>query len=162
MILTSVCAGKMSMAGAGSGVDGTAGAAALGGVGAAGRGPAAWGRGAAPGGVVAAWGRREAAQRRRGGVGAAWEERKEVSEKKKGGRRPEYYSMALPSARSRALGKEFFKNFKIPFAECPGPGTRQSRLCRVPDRGHSAKCTLKFLKKSLPSARDLALGKAVE
>jgi hypothetical protein len=102
--------------------------------------------------VVAAWGRREAARRRRGGVGAAWEERKEVSEEKKRGRRPEYYSTALPSDRSRALGKEFFKNFKIHFAECLNPGTRQRRLCRVPDRGHSAKHFLKILKYILPSA----------
>jgi hypothetical protein len=84
------------------------------------------GGGKRPGGVVAAWGRREAARRRRGGVGAAWEERKEVSEEKKRGRRPKYYSTALPSARSRALGKDFFKNFKIHFAECLNPGTRQS------------------------------------
>jgi hypothetical protein len=148
MILTSVCAGRMSMAGAGSGGDGTAGAAALGG-----RGGGAWwqwGRWR-----LAAWGRRGAARRRGGRARrpATWwrreaarrrgrgleERRKEVSEEKKRGRRPEYYSTALPSARSRALGKEFFKNFKIHFAECLGPGTRQSRLCRVPTDRHSAK-----------------------
>jgi hypothetical protein len=106
------------------------GAAALGSVGAAGRGPATW------------WRRGRGLEERR----------KEVSEEKKRERRPEYYSTALPSARSRALGKEFFKNFKIHFAECLGPGTRQSRLCRVPDRGHSAKHFLKILKYILPSA----------
>jgi hypothetical protein len=130
------------MAGAGSGGDGTAGAAAFGGRGAAalggsGGGGAWWrgGGGARPGGVGA--GRGPAAWWRRGrGIE---ERRKEVSKEKKRGRRPEYYSTALTSARSRALGKEFFKNFKIHFAECLRPGTRQSRLCRVPTDRHSTK-----------------------
>jgi hypothetical protein len=53
-----------------------------------------------------------------------------------------YYSAALPSARLRALGKEFLKNLKIYFAECRLTGTRQN-------------LNLLFL----PSARQLALGK---
>jgi hypothetical protein len=125
------------MAGAGSGGDGTAGAAALGGGGAWWRGGGGAGRrgggGVRPGGVGAgrgptAWRRREIEERR-----------EEVSEEKKRGRRPEYYSTALPSARSRALDKEFFKNFKIYFTECRGPGTRLSHRCRVPTDRHSAK-----------------------
>jgi hypothetical protein len=84
---------------------GVGAAAALGGVGAA----ALCGVGAAECGP-AAWRRREIEERR-----------EEVSEEKKREGRPEYYSTALPSARSRALGKEFFKNFKIHFAECRGP-----------------------------------------
>jgi hypothetical protein len=59
--------------------------------------------------------------------------------KRRRGRQPVYYSAALPSDRSRALGKEFFKNLKIHFAECRGSDTRQSPFCRVPTDRHSAK-----------------------
>jgi hypothetical protein len=102
---------------------------------------------------VAAWAR---ARRRGGGVGGGvvkrGREENEVSAEKKRGRRRLYYSTALPSARSRALGKDFFKNFKVHFAECPRSGTRQRRLCRVPGLRHSAKHLLKILKYILPSA----------
>jgi hypothetical protein len=66
----------------------------------------------------------------------------ESEEEKKRGRRPVYYSKALPSARSWALDKEFFKNIKIHFAECRQTGTWQ---------------TLTYL--FLPSVARLALGK---
>jgi hypothetical protein len=49
---------------------------------------------------------------------------------------------------------------KVAFAECPLGDTRQRLLCRVPPIWHSAKRILK-LKKSLPSARSRALGKAL-
>jgi hypothetical protein len=51
------------------------------------------------------------------------------------------------------------KIINIYFAECLSAGTRQRVLCRVSAIWHSAKNIFK-LKKSLPSARDLALGKA--
>jgi hypothetical protein len=51
---------------------------------------------------------------------------------------------SLPSATRAALGKIILKIV--------------NNLCRVLDHGHSLKCIL-ILKKSLPSARDLALGK---
>jgi hypothetical protein len=54
------------------------------------------------------------------------------------------------------------KTLSSVFAECLSVGTRQRGLCRVPDPWHSAKYIFKFLKNSLPSARDLALGKAGE
>jgi hypothetical protein len=67
-----------------------------------------------------------------------------------------YYSAALSSARSRALGKEFFKNLKIYCAECRGSGTRQRPLfAECPQTGTRQKLNLLFL----PSAHQLALGK---
>jgi hypothetical protein len=66
----------------------------------------------------------------------------------------------LPSVIRGALGKVIFKTLNPFFAECLSVGTRQRRLCRVLDPGHSAKCIFK-LKKSLPSDCDLALGKEV-
>jgi hypothetical protein len=120
MILTSVCAGKMSMAGAGSGVDGTAGAAALGGREAAalggsvgggawrrGRGPAAWGRGAALGGVGAA-GSGPAA---RSGPAASWRPGRGVGREKGNERKEE----------GRKTTGVLFNGF----AECQIAGTRQ-------------------------------------
>jgi hypothetical protein len=110
-------------------------------------------RGGASGGGAWAGGARGLAARVAGGTGAAREGRRrerraveiwdrKCEEEKKRGRRPIYYSTALPSARSRALGKELFKNIKIHFAECRQTGTRQ---------------TLTYL--FLPSAARLALGK---
>jgi hypothetical protein len=52
------------------------------------------------------------------------------------------------------------KDCKRFFAECHPVGTRQRTLCRVPAIWLSAKNILIFLKKSLPSARSRALGKA--
>jgi hypothetical protein len=51
------------------------------------------------------------------------------------------------------------KNRERVFAECRPGDTRQILLCRVPAIWHSTKCILKF-KKTLPSARSQALGKA--
>ena len=73
--------------------------------------------------------------------------------------------LALPSAMTIALGKEFFLKKNSKFTECRTEGTRQRnlkkkfKLCRVLARGHSAKNF--FLKKiqTLPSAGQGALGK---
>jgi hypothetical protein len=54
------------------------------------------------------------------------------------------YFPSLPSASDLALVKDFFKNFKIFFAECQIGGTRQ-----------------RFFNNSLPSVYQLALDKAV-
>jgi hypothetical protein len=54
--------------------------------------------------------------------------------------------MPLPSAIRVTLGKVFLKTLSQFFAECLSVNTRQRGLCRVPDRGHSAKRILKFLK----------------
>jgi hypothetical protein len=54
---------------------------------------------------------------------------------------------------------KILKKLNTFFVECLEVGTRQRSLCRVSDPGHSTKCIFK-LKKSLPSACDLALGKA--
>jgi hypothetical protein len=54
------------------------------------------------------------------------------------------------------------KTLSSVFAECLSVGTRQRGLCRVPDPWHLAKYIFKFFKNSLPSAHDLALGKAGE
>jgi hypothetical protein len=51
------------------------------------------------------------------------------------------------------------KIINIYFVECLSAETRQRVVYRVPVIWHSAKTIFK-LKKSLPSARDLALGKA--
>jgi hypothetical protein len=57
--------------------------------------------------------------------------------------------------------KFFLKTLNTVFVECLSVDTRQRCLCRVSDPGHSANSIFK-LKKSLSSARDLALGKAGE
>jgi hypothetical protein len=72
--------------------------------------------------------------------------------------RPVYFT-SLPSARNLALGKGFF-NLKIFFAECPVPGTRQRRLCRVPTDKHSANVCFRVFENSLSSVSRLTLGKA--
>ena len=54
---------------------------------------------------------------------------------------------ALPSAVTMSLGKEIKKNFK---------------LCRVPDRGHSAKIFFKKKIQTLSSAGQRALGKEIK
>jgi hypothetical protein len=63
--------------------------------------------------------------------------------------------LSLPSARSLALGKDDF------FAECQGPGTRQSvRYVPAPSRRlNFAECGTLRSAKVLPSARRNALGK---
>ena len=60
-------------------------------------------------------------------------------------------SYNLPSAYRRHLATKRH-SAKICFAECLFTDTRQTCLCRVPTRGHSANT-------SLPSATQLALGK---
>jgi hypothetical protein len=45
-----------------------------------------------------------------------------------------------------ALGKVFLKTLSPVFAECLSVGTRQRRLCRVPNPEHSAKYIFKFKK----------------
>jgi hypothetical protein len=65
---------------------------------------------------------------------------------------------SLPSASCGTLGEDFFKTLNTFFTESLAVDTRQRCLCRVSDPGHSTKCIFK-LKKSLPSARDLAHGK---
>jgi hypothetical protein len=70
---------------------------------------------------------------------------RECEEEKKRGRRPVYYSTALPSARSRALGKDFLKILKYSLSSA------KSRAL--------GKEFLKILKYSLPSARSRALDK---
>jgi hypothetical protein len=48
-----------------------------------------------------------------------------VSERREGeGDNRSAYFTSLPSARDLALGKDFFFNFKISFAECQIGGTR--------------------------------------
>jgi hypothetical protein len=54
---------------------------------------------------------------------------------------------------------KIFFNLKIEFAECPGPDTRQSYLCRVFAAKHSTKTAFRVFKKTLPSAPRLALDK---
>jgi hypothetical protein len=82
------------------------------------------GRRAGVGGVPSAWGGRQSS----GGMLGGWQRRKKVKGEKE--RRREKWAVAavylpsLPSARDPALGKDFLK-FK-------------NKLCRVPDRGHSA------------------------
>jgi hypothetical protein len=66
---------------------------------------------------------------------------------------------SLPSARDLALGKDFFFNLKIYFVECPVPGTRQRRLCRVPTDKHTTKSVFRVFENPLPSAPRLTLGK---
>jgi hypothetical protein len=120
--------------------------------------PAAEGAGAAHVGAARgmagrAWpAAREGRRReRRGESGAAGAARRAVEidrecvEEKKRGRRPVYYSTALPSARSRALGKDFLKILKYSL-----PSAKSRAL---------SKDFLKILKYSLPSARSRALGK---
>jgi hypothetical protein len=58
-----------------------------------------------------------------------------------------------------SVGRHSAKNCKISFAECRPGDTRQRLLCRVSPIWHSTKRILK-IKKSLPSARSRALGKA--
>jgi hypothetical protein len=74
-----------------------------------------------------------------------WEKKKNKKHTLPSVQRRHSAKLSLPSASLTALGK----NNKL-------------RLCRVPDPRHSTKCIFKFLKNSLPSARDLALGKAAE
>jgi hypothetical protein len=57
------------------------------------------------------------------------------------------------------VGWHSAKKCKLIFAECHLGDTRQRLLCRVSSIWHSAKRNLK-IKKSLPSARSRALGKA--
>jgi hypothetical protein len=66
---------------------------------------------------------------------------------------------SLPSVKRGTLGDFLKKNLNTFIAECMAVATRQRLLCRVLNPGHSTKCIFK-LKKSLLSARDLALGKA--
>jgi hypothetical protein len=56
-------------------------------------------------------------------------------------------------------GRHSAQTLRTRFAECLSVDTRQRGLCRVPNPGHSAKCIFYLKKKSLSSARDLALGK---
>jgi hypothetical protein len=100
--------------------------------------PAAEGAGAARGlaGRVAGGARGPAVGAARGGSEKL---DRECEEEKKRGRRPVYYSMALPSARSRALGKDFLKILKYSL-----PSAKSRAL---------GKEFLKILKYSLPSAR---------
>jgi hypothetical protein len=67
-------------------------------------------------------------------------------------------STSLPSAHDLALGKDFF-NFKIFFAECPVPGTRQRGLCRVPPDKHSTKVCFRVFENTSPSVIRLTLSK---
>ena len=70
--------------------------------------------------------------------------------------------LALPSAMTIALGKEFFLKKNSNFAECRPEDTRQRiffkkkfKLCRVTARGHSAK---NFFKKKFKLCRVPARG----
>jgi hypothetical protein len=143
-----------------------------------GRRPGAWAR---PAAACRARGASAASRARGAGSGraaACWaggreERRKKVKGEKERRREKRaaaaVYLPSLPSARDPVLGKDFFLNLKINFAECRIVGTRQRYLCRVlavqslgkdlfyslcqvPTDRHSAKM-------SLPSASWTALGK---